>query len=131
MSTLRAGVRTAARIAGLIAAKPPEGSQLADGIVGFWDSVMGLPASRHDHAEPDLPRFPKRSALADRPHEEEYTNGDSGIRVSGMTCGHCEMSVREEVRSLGGVKHVGVSAATGELVVTSGSPSPMRPSWRP
>ncbi|WP_420094036.1 heavy-metal-associated domain-containing protein [Mycolicibacterium tusciae] len=39
-----------------------------------------------------------------------------------MTCGHCEMSVREEVRSLGGVKHVEVSAATGELVVTSEEP---------
>ncbi|WP_371413059.1 heavy-metal-associated domain-containing protein [Mycolicibacterium sp. GF69] len=32
------------------------------------------------------------------------------------------MSVREEVRSLGGVKHVEVSAATGELVVTSEEP---------
>lgn len=43
-------------------------------------------------------------------------------RVSGMTCGHCEVSVREEVRSLAGVKHVEVSAATGELVVTSEEP---------
>lgn len=80
------------------------------------------PLLRHDHAEPELPRFPKGSELADRPHEEEYTNGHSGIRVSGMTCGHCVMSVREEVRSLGGVKHVEVSAATGELVVTSEEP---------
>ncbi|MBY0291261.1 MAG: heavy-metal-associated domain-containing protein [Mycobacteriaceae bacterium] len=43
-------------------------------------------------------------------------------RVSGMTCGHCEMSVREEVSSLRGVKHVEVSAATGKLVVTSKEP---------
>lgn len=43
-------------------------------------------------------------------------------RVSGMTCGHCEVSVREEVRSLAGVKHVEVSAATGKLAVTSEEP---------
>ncbi|MBY0291096.1 MAG: heavy-metal-associated domain-containing protein [Mycobacteriaceae bacterium] len=44
-------------------------------------------------------------------------------RVSGMTCRHCEMSVfREEVSSLAGVRHVEVSAATGELVVTSEEP---------
>lgn len=43
-------------------------------------------------------------------------------RVSGMTCRHCEMSVREEVSSLAGVRRVEVSAATGKLVVTSEEP---------
>jgi len=40
-------------------------------------------------------------------------------RVSGMTCGHCEMSVREEVSEIPGVTGVDVSAATGDLTVTA------------
>lgn len=39
--------------------------------------------------------------------------------VSGMTCGHCEMSVREEVQNIPGVTGVDVSHQTGRLVVTS------------
>ncbi|MCI0156524.1 heavy-metal-associated domain-containing protein [Leifsonia shinshuensis] len=39
--------------------------------------------------------------------------------VTGMTCGHCEMSVREEVEQIAGVENIDVSAATGKLVVTS------------
>lgn len=38
--------------------------------------------------------------------------------VTGMTCGHCEMSVREEVEQISGVNAVEVSAATGRLVVS-------------
>jgi copper chaperone CopZ len=40
-------------------------------------------------------------------------------QVTGMTCGHCEMSVREEVGLIAGVDEIQVSAATGSLVVTS------------
>jgi copper chaperone CopZ len=40
-------------------------------------------------------------------------------RVTGMTCGHCEMSVREEVGEIAGVDDVQVSAQTGRLVVTA------------
>ena len=43
---------------------------------------------------------------------KEYT-------VEGMTCGHCEMSVREEVEKIAGVESIDVSAQTGRLVVTS------------
>lgn len=39
--------------------------------------------------------------------------------VTGMTCGHCEMSVREEVGGIAGVESVEVSAQTGRLVVTA------------
>lgn len=39
-------------------------------------------------------------------------------QVTGMTCGHCEMSVREEVSEIPGVEDVQVSAQTGKLVVT-------------
>ncbi|WP_173921698.1 heavy-metal-associated domain-containing protein [Agromyces sp. Marseille-P2726] len=42
--------------------------------------------------------------------------------VTGMTCGHCEMSVREEVEQLGGVSAVDVSVASGRLVVTATAP---------
>lgn len=40
-------------------------------------------------------------------------------QVTGMTCGHCEMSVREEVSEIVGLKDIQVSAQTGRLVVTS------------
>jgi copper chaperone CopZ len=43
----------------------------------------------------------------------------SQFQVTGMTCGHCEMSVREEVEKIAGVESVDVSAQTGRLVVTS------------
>ncbi|MEN4478946.1 MULTISPECIES: heavy-metal-associated domain-containing protein [Mycolicibacterium] len=42
--------------------------------------------------------------------------------VSGMTCGHCEQSVREEVGAVAGVQDVEVSVATGTLTVTLGAP---------
>lgn len=40
-------------------------------------------------------------------------------QVTGMTCGHCEMSIREEVAEVAGVEDIQVSAQTGKLVVTS------------
>ncbi len=39
-------------------------------------------------------------------------------QVTGMTCGHCEMSIREEVSEIPGVDSIEVSAQTGRLVVT-------------
>lgn len=46
------------------------------------------------------------------------TNSTSEYRVTGMTCGHCEMSVREEVEQVAGVEGIQVSAQDGTLVVT-------------
>ncbi|MFW2514498.1 heavy-metal-associated domain-containing protein [Demequina sp. SO4-13] len=43
----------------------------------------------------------------------------SEYQVTGMTCGHCEMSIREEVSTVPGVQEIQVSAQTGQLVVTS------------
>lgn len=40
-------------------------------------------------------------------------------QVTGMTCGHCEASVREEVGEIAGVTSIEVSAQTGRLVVTA------------
>ncbi|MFH8252073.1 heavy-metal-associated domain-containing protein [Microbacterium sp. B2969] len=39
--------------------------------------------------------------------------------VTGMSCGHCEASVRREVTAVRGVEAVEVSAASGRLLVTS------------
>ncbi len=41
------------------------------------------------------------------------------FQVTGMTCGHCEMSVREEVGEVPGVTDVEVSHETGLLRVGS------------
>jgi copper chaperone len=46
----------------------------------------------------------------------------SEFQVTGMTCGHCEMSVREEVSTVPGVEQIDVSARTGKLVVTAAEP---------
>lgn len=46
----------------------------------------------------------------------------SEYQVTGMTCGHCELSVREEVSRVPGVDEVQVSAQTGKLVVASPDP---------
>lgn len=46
----------------------------------------------------------------------------STYTVTGMTCGHCELSVREEVSEVPGVQSVEVSAQTGTLTVTLSEP---------
>jgi copper chaperone CopZ len=45
--------------------------------------------------------------------------------VTGMTCGHCELSVQEEVAELDGVVEVRADHATGRVTVTS--PEPLDP----
>ncbi|GAA2832281.1 copper chaperone CopZ [Leucobacter komagatae] len=40
-------------------------------------------------------------------------------QVTGMTCSHCEMSIREEVEQIDGVTGIDVSAASGKLEVTT------------
>ena len=40
-------------------------------------------------------------------------------QVTGMTCCHCEMSIREEVSEIPGVQDIQVSAQTGKLNVTA------------
>lgn len=46
----------------------------------------------------------------------------SEYRVNGMSCGHCEAAIEEQVGRLPGVQRVDVSAHTGRLVVTSSVP---------
>ena len=42
--------------------------------------------------------------------------------VSGLTCGHCENAVKEEIGEINGVQNVEVSHETGVLTVTSEAP---------
>lgn len=44
------------------------------------------------------------------------------FQVTGMTCEHCEASVRDEVSKLPGVENVNVSARTGTLNISSTDP---------
>ena len=37
--------------------------------------------------------------------------------VAGMICGHCELSVREEVAEVAGITAIDVSAGSGRLTV--------------
>ena len=43
----------------------------------------------------------------------------SEYQVTGMTCGHCETSIREEIEQIVGIQSIDVSAKTGKLIVTS------------
>ncbi|MEU2930799.1 heavy-metal-associated domain-containing protein [Streptomyces sp. NPDC007251] len=43
-------------------------------------------------------------------------------KVSGMTCGHCESAVSQEISALEGVSAVKAVAETGEVTVTSAAP---------
>ncbi len=45
-------------------------------------------------------------------------------RVTGMTCGHCAASVKNEVCAIEGVTDCRVELATGALTVTSTRPVP-------
>ncbi|MFJ1811153.1 MULTISPECIES: heavy-metal-associated domain-containing protein [unclassified Streptomyces] len=43
-------------------------------------------------------------------------------KVFGMTCGHCEGAVSQEISALDGVTAVKAVAGTGEVTVTSAAP---------
>ena len=42
--------------------------------------------------------------------------------VTGMTCGHCELSVQEELAELAGVTAVSADHTSGRVVVSSAQP---------
>ncbi len=45
------------------------------------------------------------------------TTGERTYTVEGMTCEHCELSVREEVEELAGVESAHADRTTGRLIV--------------
>ncbi|MFE2168005.1 heavy-metal-associated domain-containing protein [Streptomyces sp. NPDC059447] len=53
---------------------------------------------------------------------ETDTRTTTVYRVSGMSCGHCEGSVTNELSALPGVDSVKAVAATGEVTVVSDAP---------
>ena len=44
------------------------------------------------------------------------------LNITGMTCGHCEMSVREELSEIDGVTVVAVDHTTGVAEISSEAP---------
>ena len=44
--------------------------------------------------------------------------------VTGMTCGHCVASVKDEVGAIDGVTEVAVDLQSGRLTITSAAPLP-------
>ncbi|MCC9741506.1 heavy-metal-associated domain-containing protein [Streptomyces sp. MNU89] len=56
------------------------------------------------------------------PTEEKTMSATTTYRVTGMTCGHCEGAVTEELSALDGVSSVKAVAATGLVTVTSEAP---------
>ncbi|MFJ6754251.1 heavy-metal-associated domain-containing protein [Streptomyces sp. NPDC091273] len=50
---------------------------------------------------------------------ETDTQTTTVYRVTGMTCGHCEGAVTNEISALAGVSTVKAVAATGEVTVVS------------
>lgn len=45
------------------------------------------------------------------------TTAEKTYAIEGMTCGHCELSVREEVEELAGVESAQADRNTGRLTV--------------
>ncbi|MEV0604056.1 heavy-metal-associated domain-containing protein [Streptomyces sp. NPDC050315] len=43
-------------------------------------------------------------------------------KVTGMTCGHCEGAVKQEISEIAGVSSVAAAAATGLVTVVSQAP---------
>ncbi|MEV4741931.1 heavy-metal-associated domain-containing protein [Streptomyces sp. NPDC049555] len=46
----------------------------------------------------------------------------TAYKVTGMTCGHCEGSIAQEISAIAGVTSVKAAAATGLVIVTSAGP---------
>jgi copper chaperone CopZ len=60
-------------------------------------------------------------------HSDTVTEARGGgvttvYKVSGMTCGHCEGAVSEEIGEIEGVTSVKAEAATGRVTVASAAP---------
>ena len=52
--------------------------------------------------------------------------GSTTFTVTGMTCGHCERAVTEEISAVDGVESVTVDLATGSVTVTAAAGRPRR-----
>ena len=48
--------------------------------------------------------------------------GATTFQVTGMTCGHCQRAVTEEISRIAGIQGVAVDLATGNVTVTATKP---------
>jgi len=48
--------------------------------------------------------------------------GAPTFQVTGMTCGHCQRAVTEEIGRIPGIQGVAVDLATGSVTVTAAQP---------
>ena len=48
--------------------------------------------------------------------------GATTFQVAGMTCGHCQRAVAEEISRIPGIQGVAVDLATGSVTVTATQP---------
>jgi copper ion binding protein len=48
--------------------------------------------------------------------------GTTTFQVTGMTCGHCQRAVTEEINRISGVHGITVDLATGSVTVTATQP---------
>jgi copper chaperone CopZ len=48
--------------------------------------------------------------------------GATTFQVTGMTCGHCQRAVTEEISRIPGIQGVAVDLATGSVTVTAAQP---------
>ena len=48
--------------------------------------------------------------------------GATTFQVTGMTCGHCQRAVTEEISRIPGIQSVTVDLATGSVTVTATQP---------
>ncbi|MFI2782951.1 heavy-metal-associated domain-containing protein [Streptomyces sp. ALB3] len=79
-------------------------------------------------AETGTPRTSGSCCSSAGPRAEGTADAGAGVttvyEVKGMTCGHCEGAVSEEVSGIDGVTSVKAEAATGRVTVTSATPLP-------
>ena len=48
--------------------------------------------------------------------------GATTFQITGMTCGHCQRAVTEEISRIPGIRGVAVDLATGSVTVTAAQP---------
>jgi copper chaperone CopZ len=71
---------------------------------------LGVPRSA-DHQENDMFDNTPRTFI-----------GATTFQVTGMTCGHCQRAVTEEISRIPGIRGVTVDLATGSVTVTAAQP---------
>ncbi|MFJ6851595.1 heavy-metal-associated domain-containing protein [Streptomyces sp. NPDC091271] len=78
-------------------------------------------------AETDTPRTAGSCCSSTGSRNDGAADAQAGnvttvYEVKGMTCGHCEGAVTEEVSGIEGVTSVKAEAATGRVTITSAAP---------